>query len=247
MRGAIVYQLSDNKDESLLIGGGEQDTDNGTVYQWKSGNNKKVEEPWYKLPKEKRDKTRFVCAHSPLITGIPEFDNAKIFTMLRDPVERVKSFCRAIYDCRLKRYLYKYPPNNFDLDGLLREEDMCLSNTQVKWLIGDDPKSTKIKKIGNGMAKSLALHNLLTKIHVYGIFEYFDYSVKLIGDKIGIPITRCAHDNKCYDKEALKFSDEQIDFIRKRNALDIDLYQWAWNIFVKNNREQLKAAGYEIA
>ena len=80
---------------------------------------------------------RLFIGHAPLKTGIQIADYATMFTLLRDPVSRVKSFCQHVYEGKSKYLIDRFPPYSFDLDEFLDSGNHELSNLQAKLLSSD--------------------------------------------------------------------------------------------------------------
>ena len=63
----------------------------------------------------KTKEDRIVLGHAPITTCIKEADSATIITFLRDPVERVKSFCQHVYEGKSLHLKDSFPPELFNL------------------------------------------------------------------------------------------------------------------------------------
>lgn len=197
-----------------------------------------VDLPRYNSLKEKeKKKIDLFTGHAPIVTGIPEADNTILIVLLRDPVSRVKSFCQHVSEGKSPYLLKKFPPESFDLETFLKCGNPELSNMQTKMLINEGPCASPylIKNMSQTEARDIALHNLLNRISCFGIQEYFEESVFLFSKYFQWKIKSYESLNKKNSEKKLIFNRSHIEKIVELNALDIDIYNVAKEIFFKTS------------
>ena len=185
-------------------------------------------------PAQKADIALFI-GHAPLTTKIPEADNALLFTFLREPVSRVKSFCQHVAEGKSPYLLKSFPPHKFDLDIFLSSQNTELSNFQTKILAGyyknyDFREHTLIP---NEKMLNLALTNLFEKIDSYGITEFFDESIIWFAYNYKWRIPFYFRRNKKSPKKIINFHERHLKKIITLNQVDIALYKIAKREFQK--------------
>ena len=73
---------------------------------------------------------------------------------------------------------------------------------------------------------------------VVGLTERMGDTIELISDTFGIPVvTNSGLSNPGRLKRDQTFSQETLEFIRQRNSLDIELYEYAKSLFEKQFKE----------
>lgn len=190
---------------------------------------------WRNLSSGKqREKSLFIC-HSPLTTGVEKADRAKIITLLRNPVERVKSFCQHVYEGKSSYLVKKYPPYSFTPDDILRKGEVELNNLYVNILVGGNPRAgdtIRKPRLPDSELLEKAWESLQKRITVYGLLEEFDTSLLLFHRRLNWHSPPYyAVLNKKSARRRLSFSPEHIDRIKEMNTLDIALYERAGEQF----------------
>jgi hypothetical protein len=164
------------------------------------------------------------------------------FTFLRRPVERVLSFyyyARSTPD----HYLYSQLANErLDLKtALARELTSELSNGQIRQLAGEEWEDPQ--RVITRAALEQAQANL-THFRVVGLLEEFDASLLLLRRAFGWHFPFYVKENVTNEKPDQTFLDpETRGLIEEANRLDIELYEYARNLF----EEQCRAAGDSFA
>ena len=173
-----------------------------------------------------------MIGHSNFDTGIPMADQARIVTVLREPVSRVKSFLR--FAASGKTGLRKaHADRPFSVDEILESESTEISNLQIKHLsnrAGMD-WDEGLAKLGVDSALSLAKSRLFTQVHAFGIQDYFEESWVAIWHSLDLRPPAYATRNRT--KHELEFTREQEERIRELNQLDLALYEAAKKEFEK--------------
>jgi Galactose-3-O-sulfotransferase len=163
-------------------------------------------------------------------------------TFLRRPVERVLSF---YYYARSTPDHYLYSQLVFErLDlktALARELTSELCNGQTRQLAGDEWEDPE--RVVTRAALERAQANL-THFRVVGLLEEFDASLLLMRHAFGWHLPFYVKENVTKEKpdEAL-LDAETLGLIEEANRLDLELYEYARNLFA----EQCRAAGDSFA
>lgn len=180
--------------------------------------------------------------HSTYETGIPEVDEARIVTVLRDPVSRVKSFIRYIADGRAADKGID-PTRPFSVDEFLESGSTELSNIQTKHLanrhgVGWD---ANLRELGPEKSVELAKERLFHGACAFGIQESFDESWVMIWQALGIKPPVYPLMNR--SRRHFSFNPAQERRIIELNQLDIELYQSASVEFERRLREGVVTPG----
>lgn len=185
------------------------------------------------LSKNDRENIVLYTGHAPIATGIREADNAATITFLRDPVNRVKSYCQYVSEGKVPNLIDDFPPDNFHLDSFLESGNMELSNFQATMLINDRlSDSDSFKNISALEAKYAALDNLFNKISNFGIQEYFDESLILFSLAFEWRVPVYVSVNVKNTSKLLRFEKHQLERIAEMNAVDIEIYKLAKERFM---------------
>ena len=164
--------------------------------------------------------TRLFLGHSQIESGIERADTGVIITILRDPVERVKSFCQHAAEGKSEYLRDKFPPESFNLDDFLAYDEISLSNLQTRFLIGH----AKFETLNKNEAIDQALENLFNKISYYGIQEYFDESLIFFSKALNWRLPVYIRKNTKDLKKQITFESRHIEIIQRLNELDIAVY-----------------------
>ena len=188
------------------------------------------------LTQDVRDNIHLFIGHAPLKTGIEKADDAITLTFLRNPVNRVQSFCQHVFEGKSSYLKSKFPPSNFNLDKFLDSNINELSNLQCKLLSFRYDCNSLFNNDHDFLenTRDEAIDNLNNKINFFGIQEYFDLSVITIFYQLGWPIIHYLPSNFKSPFKTLHFNNSQIEKIIKLNKYDIDLYCSAHKIFLAN-------------
>jgi len=201
-----------------------------------SGNFAADRRRWDALPADKQARIRLFTGHAPIETGIPAADtDIDIVTMLREPVERVKSLCQHVSEGKSAHLLDKFPPEAFDLDAFLDSGNEGLSNLQTKMLIntGKAASPDLLQSMTADEARARALHNLRERVTCYGIQELFDESLVQFQQRFGWRTPCYASSNRKRPDKALRFEQRHLERIAEMNRVDLAVYAAARQALVE--------------
>ena len=207
----------------------------GTQHFQFLGDNISDKKRFEEMPVDDRRNVRLFTGHAPIVTGISEADTATIITILRDPIERVKSFCQHVSEGKSPYLLKDFPPERFNLDEFLESGNEELSNLQAKMLInGGHICSPKlIDSMPVAKAANLALTNLFNRVSYFGIQQYFDESLIMFSESLNWKLPLYVHLNKKRTFKRLKFEDRHLQRIEELNPVSIEVYNRAKERFVE--------------
>ena len=178
--------------------------------------------------------TKLFLGHSQIESGIERADTGIIITILRDPVERVKSFCQHAAEGKSEYLRDRFPPESFNLDDFLASGDISLSNLQTRFLVGH----AKFETLNKNEAIEQALENLFNKISYYGIQEHFDESLIIFSKALNWRLPVYIRKNTKDLKKQITFESSHIEKIHKLNEIDIAVYNQAKANFMQKINSQ---------
>ena len=178
------------------------------------------------LPEAKRNRVVLFTGHAPLVTGFKEADEATIITFLRDPLNRVKSFCQHVAEGKSPHLRGAFPPESFSLDAFLASGNGELSNLQTKMLINgaQAESSVLIDRMSAAQARDTALENLYSRVYRFGLQDHFDESLMIFAEALGWSMPLYAALNKKNAGRMIEFKPRHLERIVELNALDIEVY-----------------------
>jgi len=175
-----------------------------------------------------KQRIRLVVGHAPFRTGLPQIDRLPTITLLRHPVERVKSYCQHVADGKSAELADRFPPAKFCLDRFLASGEPQLDNLQVRMLLGDYlgpiDESNQTAKVRQ------AIEILADELAGFGLAERFEETLLLWKQCFGWPWPTFLHLNRRRGRP-LRFSREHLQRIVALNRADMELYQTAAAIF----------------
>jgi hypothetical protein len=191
------------------------------------------------LPAVERGRYRLIQGH--MHFGLHRFipRTSTYITFLRRPVERALSF---YYYARSTPDHYLYPlltTGRLDLKTLLgRELTSELCNFQTRALAGDEWEDPQ--RIVTRDALERAQANLRSHFRIVGLQEEFDASLLLLSRAFGWRLPFYVKENVTKEKPPNASMDvETRKLVEDTNSLDVELYEYARNLF----HEQCRAAG----
>ncbi len=84
----------------------------------------------------KLNSIRLFSGHAPRLTGIEAVDRLPTVTLLRNPVNRVISYCQHMSEGKSEDMPRQFDPGNLNLDAMLWSGAPALSDVQTKALVG---------------------------------------------------------------------------------------------------------------
>jgi len=175
-----------------------------------------------------RQRIRLVVGHAPYRTGMAEIDRLPAITLLRHPVERVKSYCQHVAEGKSPELCERFGPERFCLDEFLDSGEPQLDNLQVRMLTGE--YFGPIDRSNQTALVRRAVEVLEDELAGFGLTEQFEQSVLLWKLTFGWPWPTYRRLNR-RGRVPLWFSAGQIDRIVRLNQADLELYQAAARIF----------------
>ncbi|BBL70076.1 hypothetical protein [Methylogaea oryzae] len=186
-------------------------------------------ERWRALSAEQRLDIRLISGHAPYITNEAEIDTVPAITLLRDPIARVRSYCQHVSEGKIASLLTRFPPDDFDLNELLQSDAGSeLDNLQTRQLLGigglaEDPDDP---------AAVYHALEILADLTAFGLTERFEQSLMLFRRRLGWtmwPVYRRL--NAAAPHQRLRFEPSHEALLRRRNAVDLQLYVMAASLF----------------
>ena len=191
------------------------------------------------LPYRKRANARIVVGH--FAYGIHEYipRPCQYFTLMREPVERVVSAYRYILSTPTAPLHDEVTGSAISLDEYLHRHQAV--NALTRAAAGRD-ESGEV----NGDDLETAKRNLEGFVAV-GLTEHFDASLMLFRRRLdwSMPFYFSRNVSSKGPRPA-QVSPETRDYIRERNALDIELYAHAQRLFSSSVRDQGKGFEREV-
>jgi len=199
-----------------------------------------------------QDAFRCLAGHHPY--GIHQLSSTPTdpvyFTMLRDPIERVISF---YYECLWPRPFEKVSQHPEHARAWrLDLVDFCrlhrFRNVQTKMLAG--VVSNYIGKFISvdvpgirGVVLSAAKRNLKESYVAFGLTEHFEESRSWISRELGWDISPIERRRAAYPDRptSADLSDETVRRLRKLNALDVEFYRFASDLFERRTQASARS------
>jgi len=192
------------------------------------------------LTSTQKNNISLFIGHAPIYTGIDFIDGIETVTLLRDPIERVKSFCQHAAEGKSEYINDLLAGTQFNLDNFLNRGILELNNLQTKMLVNTGKCAINFD-LSQEQALTTAIKNLTAKITAFGLVEYFDESLMLFKKTFNWQTPHFNYFNlpsyqsvNIKDKtKLLQFEPHHIAKIKELNKLDIELYNQAKEIFFK--------------
>jgi hypothetical protein len=140
------------------------------------------------LDPEKRRAIRLFRGHAPLMTGEADVDGARVFTLLRDPVQRVKSFCCHVAEGKSPDLRDAFPPGKFDLEAFLDCGHAELVDLQTRMLLGQE-RYESLRAEGDEGAFRTALEEVYDRFDLVGVQERYEETLLVAMLVFGWPLT----------------------------------------------------------
>jgi len=208
------------------------------ICSFKDPNYRSELENFQKLSTETREAYRLIKGH--LSFGFHRHlpGRSTYITFLREPVARALSF---YHYARSHPEHYLYPllgDDHVDLKILLRQRTPTtheLFNLQTSMVAGDEWDDPE--RPADRAALERAKQNLRSHFDVVGLTEEFDTSLRLRRRRFGWKVRFYTRKNVTRRKDQIDNLDpETHSLLREANALDIELYQFARELFDAQRR-----------
>jgi hypothetical protein len=198
------------------------------------------------LPPQRKAKIKFVTGH--IGFGLHQFVEKPVtyITVLRDPIERVISFYY---------FLVRQSPNHPSLEGCKNLAEFIQSvdlvkNDMTKYLStiklrtqlayqGEKALEARIECTQDDLEQAKA--NLRSQFSVVGLTKEFDKSMMLIKRNLGWQVFPYVNANVAKKKTSSRSIPEEImSLLKEHNRYDIELYQYAQDLFQQQIGQQQK-------
>ena len=196
----------------------------------------KAQEDFKQLDRDRKAQIKILMGH--MYFGLHEYlpQPATYVTMLRNPIERVVSYYHFV------KKLSSHPDYELIKAQNISIEDYCqmgrenMRNGQTRFLSG-----TKESEACSPQMLERAKTHLQEHFSVVGIQEKFDESLLLLKDRLGwkkTPFYYQRNTNRASSYNRAEISPSTLSAIAKYNELDLELYEYANDIF----QQQLEQA-----
>ena len=179
-----------------------------------------------------------ICTgHAPRFSGCDGLDSLPTVTLLRHPLDRVKSFCQHVSEGKSPQIFSSERQGPFDLDAFLASGRIQLNNFQSRMVLGEGGYDFPAGDPGAMAGRAMAV--LQSDFRCYGITEDFDRSLLLFRQVLGWrswPIYRTR--NSSDPRARIQFADRHIARIEELNRIDMALYRLARDAFYQRLGEQ---------
>lgn len=201
-----------------------------------------VDEEMQKIPVSERSRARLVWGHIPygVHRQIPR--RCEYLTMLREPTARVIS----VY-----KHIRKTPGH--ELHHRLEEEQVGLELYVESAMDGGQTENSQTRQLSGRQFGALDRDALdeakrnLEKFLLIGLTERFEESFVMLRRSLGLHTPPLYVYRNVNVSTPLEVSEQAISLIRDRNALDLDLYDFARNLFDDRVARQGRSFNLEVS
>lgn len=166
-----------------------------------------------------------VLGHAPRDTDVAWVNSLPTVAFLRNPMERVISFCQHVNEGKSPQLRHAFAPGKLDLDRFLDSGYIELSNLQVRMLTQNFSWNAPRTLGQSDLDEAIAC--LDSRISAFGLTERFYQSLFLMAIPFGWKLPQYSASNTAAGVVQLNFSPAHIDRIRRLNELDMQLYEFA--------------------
>jgi hypothetical protein len=188
------------------------------------------------MSKAALDRIAICTGHAPRVTGCAQIDALPTVTLLRHPVERVKSLCRHISEGKSPQIYSAARHGAFDLDELLGSGRIQLNNFQSRIVLGESGYGLPAGSENELAARAMTL--LASQFSCFGLTGELDRSLLLFQRVLGWrkwPLYRSR--NSSDPQVPLHFEARHIARIEELNRLDLAFYELARETFFRRWQE----------
>jgi hypothetical protein len=188
-----------------------------------------AQEEFKQLDQAEKAEIKILMGH--MYFGLHEFlpSPAKYITMLRNPIDRVVSYYHFVKKLSTHHDYELINENNISINDYCRLGRENMRNGQTRFL-----SNTKEFETCTQASLSEAKQNLRQHFAVVGIQERFNESLLLLQKKLGwkrMPFYYQRNTNRGNSYNQLEISPDTLATIKKYNQLDLELYEYANQIF----------------
>jgi hypothetical protein len=197
-----------------------------------------------------RVRAQYDVLHGHVHFGIHKWlpDPATYATMLRDPVERIISYYYFVKTSP-EHYLHEemrvrgWTLEEFITQGTNWETD----NDQVRWLNEPEHQEVRFGCVPRSMLEA-AKWNLEHAFTVFGIVERFEESLECFRAGLGWPDLTCQRiRNVNTERPRAKLPRRTLEAIRRANRWDVELYEFACELFERQKLRLGRSAQLQAA
>jgi hypothetical protein len=148
------------------------------------------------------------------------------FTFLRDPIERSISYYTYCKKTPINKFYKEINDENLSLIDFFNRhgaKHIDIFNGQAKLIAAQEKSENLLKN---------AVNAIKDKYFFIGFTEYYAESVCLLNSKLKIDFSSYNHSNASGSKTS-NYTSEELEYLRKKNAIDIELYNLMLNEFKK--------------
>lgn len=194
------------------------------------------------LDPECRQSIKLFRGHAPFVTGEPDVDGAKTFTLLRDPVQRVMSYCCHVAEGKSPDLRHVYPPESFDLKQFLDSGDDELQDLQAKMLLGNSRYENLLRRPSEAAFRE-ALASAFDKLELVGLQERYEDTMIVATLIFGWPPTNPRKRlNVRKTGHPVEFTGEDVRRITAMNRWDALAHRMAGERFAETYRRHAARA-----
>lgn len=206
---------------------------------WVFRNNLPLEENlerFHAMDPGRRRSLRLIRGHAPLVTGEPLVDAARTFTLLREPVQRVKSFCCHVAEGKSEDLLQAFPPGTFAVRRFLDSSYPQLQDLQTKMLLGDEVYEDLSRKQSEAQFRT-AIAAAFDRLELVGVQERYEETLIVATLIFGWPpINPRKRLNVREGGNSVEFTGEHIGKIAMMNRWDALAHRMAGEHFAETYR-----------
>ncbi|MBI4114843.1 MAG: sulfotransferase family 2 domain-containing protein [Candidatus Niyogibacteria bacterium] len=194
-----------------------------------------------KLTQKEKDSIQFLYGHVPF--GLHRYFSypCRYITMLREPVARVISFYYYAQEKKSSPYKADQLAKGITLKDFIESDIAMVANFQTRMIAGEYTAGYAAARPLGEDALETAKKHIDDDIIFPGIMEQFDESLILMKKKLGLSCIYYARANENknpkYRSEKENIPAHIIEIIKKNNAFDIALYDYAKSRFERMKKE----------
>lgn len=194
------------------------------------------------LDPARRRAIRLFRGHAPFVTGEPDVDGARTFTLLREPVKRVMSYCCHVAEGKSEIVRKEFPPETFDLRRFLGSGLRDLHDLQTRMLLGDALYGELLRQPSEAAFRE-ALTAAFDRLELVGVQERYEEVMIVAMLIFGWPrINPRKRMNVRREDNPVRFSDEDVEAITRMNRWDTLAHRMAGERFAATYRKHASRA-----